>query len=301
MKENKKISVIIPTMNRVDDVIYCISSILESDYKNVEIIVVDNASIDNTIIMLKNKFSKCRNVKLIESKANLGAGGGRNRGAREAEGEYLLFLDSDNVINREMISNLVDFYEGEKDCGMVGPLMLFKENRNIIWLYFADINMYTSQAKYSGTGELNVGQYGEVIKVGHLPNCFMVKKNDFEKIGGFDEKYIIMYEEADLAERIKKLLKKKIYIYSKAITYHNISLSDTNRIGFRSEERAYLTARNRVYFMKKNASSLQFFIFVAIFNPLILIYYEVKLLKNKEYKKALFYLKGDLRGLLSLN
>lgn len=286
-------------MNRAKDVLDCVNSVLNCDYKNIEIIVVDNASIDNTTIKIEENFSKDNRVNLIKSKINLGAGGGRNRGSEEAKGEYLLFVDSDNIIDKKMISYLVGFFESENNCGMVGPLMLFKGNPNIIWLYFADINMYSSQAKYKGTGEKDKGQCNEVIRVGHLPNCFMVKKEDFFKIDGFDEKYIIMYEEADLAEKIRKRLKKKIYLYTKAKTYHDVALSgaDEKNFGFRSKERAFLTARNRIYFMKKNASFFQLLIFLLFCNPLIFIYYQFFLIKNKQYEKAWFYLKGSIKGL----
>ena len=297
---DKKVSIIIPTMNRMDDVTSCVKSVLGSTYKNFEIIVIDNASKDDTAEKLKKLSSKENRIKIIESDVNLGAAGGRNKGASYAKGEYLLFVDCDNVIDKRMISHLVKFLETKEDCGMVGPLMLIKKKPKIIWIYFADINMYSSQAKYKGTGEKDEGQYDEVIKVGHLPNCFMIKKEDFFKINGFDEKYIIMFEEADLAEKIKKKLKKNIYLYTKAKTYHNIDLPKTNEksFGFRSKERAFLTARNRIYFMKKNTTMIQWLTFFFIFNPLIFFFYIFNLIKNNETKKAIEYIKGSAKGLL---
>lgn len=296
--KNIKVSVITPTFNRSKNVISCINSILKSDYNNIEIVIVDNASSDDTVAKIEKNFRG--KVKLIKSNVNLGAGGGRNKGAEEAQGDYLLFVDSDNVIDKKMIRELVSFFNNHDECGMVGPLMLYKKDPHIIWLYYADINMFTSQAKYKGTDEKNIKQYNEIIEVGHLPNCFMVRKSNFKKIGGFDEKYIIMYEEADLAKKIKRILNKKIYLYSKAITFHNVELpnkrNDKVNFGFASVQKAYLTARNRVYFMKKNASLFQLFSFFVIFNPLILFYYEIKLLKNGKFKKAWAYLKGNIRG-----
>ncbi len=293
--KNKLVSIIIPTRNKSNKTIRCIESIFKNKYKNVEIIVVDNNSEDNTVDNIKKKYANNKKLKLIEKKINFGASEGRNKGARKAKGEYLLFLDSDNVIHNKMIQYLVDFLEKRSDCGMVGPLMLFKENKRKIWLYFADLNHFTSQAFYKGTNEIDKKQYDEVIRVGHLPNCFMVYKKDFRKVNGFDEKYFIMYEEADFAEKIKKL-NKKIYIYSKAITYHDVPLNRKIKLGLKSKERAYLTARNRVYYMKKNASLPQLILFFLIFNPLIFLYYELNLLINGEFKKAEAYLKGTIRG-----
>jgi GT2 family glycosyltransferase len=205
-----------------------------------------------------------------------------------------------------MVSLLAGFIEENENCGMVGPLMLFKQDPSIIWLYFAGMNMHTSKSIYKGSGEKDKKQYGEIIETGHLPNCFLVRKKDFEEINGFDEKYFIMFEEADLAEKIKKKLGKKIFVYSKAITCHDLPLPDNDSgfnnysspFVFRSEQRAYLTARNRIYFMKKNASFMQLASFALLFYPLILIYYEFNLLKAKKFRQALYYLKGSFRGVV---
>jgi GT2 family glycosyltransferase len=127
----------------------------------------------------------------------------------------------------------------------------------------------------------------------------MVRRDDFQKVSGFDEKYFIMYEEADLAHQIKKQLGKKIYLISRAVTYHDFPLHDPevqNNLGLRSSERAYLTARNRVYFMRKNAPWFHFMVFFFVFNPLILFYYEILLLKNRQFAKARAYLRGCLAG-----
>jgi hypothetical protein len=300
MADRVLVSVIIPTYNRATDVIKCVKSVLNSTLKNIEVIVVDNASTDNTIEKLKI-FSSDSRFKLIKSLVNLGAGGGRNRGAPRACGKYLLFVDSDNIIDSKMVEYLVDFFDNRPDCGMVGPLMLIESNRKIIWTYFADINMYTSQAKYKGTGEKNIGQFPEVIPVGHLPNCFMVKNREFKKVGGFEEKYLIIYEEADLAEKIKRL-RKKIYLFSKAITYHAVDLpkpEDKKNYGFRSPERAFLLARNRVYFMKRNANWLQKIAFFVVFNPIICCYYQLNLIRTGQSNKARAYLRGYFTGIFT--
>jgi GT2 family glycosyltransferase len=264
----------------------------------LEVVVVDNNSADNTANVLTEKYAHEHRFKLIKSRTNLGAGGGRNLGAKSAKGKYLLFVDSDNIISPKMISNLVDFNSQKADCGLVGPLMLYKSNPKIIWLYSADINMFTSQAKYLGTGEKDLGQYPEIVSVGHLPNCFMLLRSDFTKIKGFEEKYLVVYEEADLAEKIKRL-GKKIYLYTKAVTYHDIELPKPDapkELGFRSKERAYLLARNRILFMKRNASLPQKIFFFIIFNPLILFYYQFNLLFHGQFDKAWYYLRGSFAG-----
>lgn len=79
-----KVSIIVPTMNRKEDACACIDSILNSSYKNIEIVVVDNNSNDGTFSVLKQKYSDYKNVLIIKSEKNLGAGGGRNLGAKHS-------------------------------------------------------------------------------------------------------------------------------------------------------------------------------------------------------------------------
>ena len=290
------ISVIVPTMNRAWEVINCVNSILESTFDDFEIIVVDNGSSDDTVSRLNQSFGNNSKVQIIQSKTNLGAGWWRNLGAKNANWKYLLFVDSDNIIDHDMIKYLWEFFEKTADCGMVWPIMYFKDKPDMIWVYFADINMWSSQAMYKWWGEIDQWQYKEVEQTWHLPNCFMVKKDDFEKIWWFDEKYIVMFEEADLAEKLKKL-DKKIFTYTKAKTYHDVPVPNSEGIDrsfFRDERRAFLTARNRVYFMRKNAGIKQKFVFFLIFNPLIMLYYQFQLLRKWEFGKAWNYLKWNI-------
>jgi len=293
------ISIIIPTYNRKNDLESCISSILISEYRNIEIVIVDNASTDGTAELLNEKYKN--EIKVIRSDINLMAGGGRNLGAKYAKGEYLLFIDSDNIIDYKMIGNLVYGIKSIKNAGMVGPSMRYYKEKNRIWWAGADINLWTSRTSYVGSYEIDSGQYDAIREVGHIPNCFMIKKDIFFNARCFDEFFGIMYEESDLAEKIKEL-GYKIFIIPSAKTWHNVPMraSDILRThGLHNEERAYLISRNRVYFMKKNANILQYFIFLIFFLPAFTIYYEYKILKFKQYKIAKVYLAGVCDGIFS--
>lgn len=104
----EKVSVIIPTFNRVSMVCDCIDSVLQSTYKNMEILIVDNGSTDNTREIVSDKYSNVSEVSVIRLEQNLMAAGGRNAGIKVATGKYLLFIDSDNIIDSHMIEILVD-------------------------------------------------------------------------------------------------------------------------------------------------------------------------------------------------
>ena len=297
------VSVIIPTHNRQHDVIRCVKSILLTTNIKYEIIIVDNGSTDGTYKELVDHFGSTQRVSIVLSEINLGAGGGRNLGATSAQGDYLLFIDSDNVIDDKMIELLSDAMNSS-EVGMVGPLMLYGERPDKIWTYFADINPWTSRAFYLGNKEEAKQSLPTRIVSGHIPNCFMVRRVDFEKVKGFDEYYIVMYEEADLAERIKKFLGKQIVIDTRAITYHHVafeqSQSDGYSLGIRDATRAYLLARNRIHFVKNNFKPIQKIFFFLVMNNVVALFYCFHFVRAKKWGFARSYLKGIIAGIAGL-
>jgi hypothetical protein len=293
------VSIIITTYDREKDIELCLDSVFASSYKNYEVIVVDNASTDGTVELLEKKYGN--KIRLIKSEVNLMAGGGRNLGARYASGKYLLFIDSDNIIDEEMIEELVCSLEGIKDAGIVGPLMYYYNDKNRIWWAGADIDLLTSKTKYVGIDEIDHGQYSETRRVGHIPNCFMVTKDVWDRVGGIDSSFVMHYEESDLAEKIKRIGLSP-YLVPKAKTWHNIPSSsdkDIRNYGGESAKRTYYTARNRVLFMRRNTSKLKFLLFVLIFNNIFLVSYCFNYLRNGGIKLIGSYLIGTLDGIFN--
>ena len=105
----KKIIVIIPMHNSSKHIIECLESVMNQTYKNIEIIVVDDASTDNSLELVKN--IKDNRIKLIELKENVGAGMARNKGIEAATGDYICFLDSDDYWALDKIERQVKIME----------------------------------------------------------------------------------------------------------------------------------------------------------------------------------------------
>lgn len=292
------VSVIVVTYNRKKEVFDCLKSIFESDYKNFELILVDNASTDRTAEAVIKRFNN--KIKIIKSKVNLMAGGGRNLGATYAEGEYLLFIDSDNVIEKRMISELVKNAEKIEDCGILGPLMYYFKDKKRLWWADSKINLWSSKTYYIGLDQLDNGQFDQIAEVGHIPNVYMLKKETWKKVGGIDKDYVIHYEESDLAERVRKLGLKPYRIPS-AKTWHKVPLykeqSNRNYIG-ENQEKTYYVAKNRILFMKKNASRLQYLFFLVFYLPLFTLFYLTKIIKSRRIDLIGIYINGLKNGLL---
>jgi GT2 family glycosyltransferase len=127
MNNKATISAIIVNYNRRVQTKVCINSIAE-DKNILEILVVDNNSEDNSYFFLKKFFNSNKKIRIIKSMKNLGAAGGRNLGANQAKGRYLLFIDSDNVISKDMSRFLLSTLN-EKNVIMTGPVSLYFEKK----------------------------------------------------------------------------------------------------------------------------------------------------------------------------
>ena len=97
--EDIKISIIMPAYNAENEILSSVESVLKQTYSNYELIIVDDFSNDNTYDLVKKIESENKKVRVIRHDTNKKAGGARNTGIREASGEYILFLDSDDLLH----------------------------------------------------------------------------------------------------------------------------------------------------------------------------------------------------------
>ena len=110
---NDKISVIIPTYNNENYIAECINSVLRQTYNNYEIIVINDGSADNTLNVIKKIMKKDKCIKLINIKNN-GQGYARNLALKQASGDYILFLDSDDILEPVTLEVTIDRIKNDK-------------------------------------------------------------------------------------------------------------------------------------------------------------------------------------------
>ena len=130
-----KISVIIPVYNREKYIAACLDSILSQTYKNIEIICVDDCSTDNSLHILKKYEAKDNRIKVIALKNNGGVSNARNTGIETATGDYIAFVDSDDTIDCNMFSEMIEAAEQNKADIILSDLNMFlggkKQNMKI--------------------------------------------------------------------------------------------------------------------------------------------------------------------------
>lgn len=263
--KHPKISVIIPTFNSWGTLKNCISSIQKQSIKPQEVLVIDNASTDDTSKKVRKYFPK---VKLYTMDRNTGVTGGRNMGINMSNksSDYLLFLDHDMVAQKDMIHELVEIAQSDPRIGIVTPKIYYWGNKNRIWSAGTGINLLTGQIMFRG-GE-DKGQFEKAEEVQVAPAAIFVTSAAMKKIKSFDDVYFACYEDTDFCFRARKEGFKTFYA-PKALAYHVLSWhseDDADRV----LSRAFWIGRNRILFMKDFGRN--FYIFL-LFVPLFSIYY----------------------------
>tara|TARA_X000000368_G_scaffold390475_1_gene353727 strand:- start:16257 stop:17171 length:915 start_codon:yes stop_codon:yes gene_type:complete len=126
---NPLVSIIIVNWNRCEDVIETLKNVENFSYKNIEIIVVDNGSTDKSLTTLRSGFP---NIRLLALPSNIGCEDGNNVGILNANGEIIVFLDSDAGLEKEGITKLIDSFSQDKNVGIVEPRIIRPSDDKII-------------------------------------------------------------------------------------------------------------------------------------------------------------------------
>jgi len=198
-----------------------------------------------------------------------------------------------------MITILLNFLKANKEVGFVAPKTLYKDEPSKIWYFGANVNMYTSKAKffYSNVTDRE-NRLNNDFKINCIHNCFMVRKDLFDKVGIFDETLFVSYTEFDLCMKARK--QYEIYVCGNAKCYHDRLFTDRENsiesYGFTNSFRVYYLIRNRGIIIKRYSNIFQILVFSLIFYPSFFIYYAIILIRFQRIDYLKIHLKGFLSG-----
>ncbi len=236
---------------------------------DVEIIVVDNHSADDSCNMVKTLFPQ---VKLIENKTNFGFSKGNNIGVAEAKGEYICVLNPDTVVAEDTFEKVLEFAESKSNLGIIGCKLIDGSGK---FLPESKRNVPTPEValkKILGDTTLYYANHLEensISRVEVLVGAFMVMKRDvYHSVEGFDEDYFMYGEDVDISY---KILKKG---------FDNYYYGGTTVIHFKGE----CTFKDRKYAKRFNGSMQIFY--------------------KKHFKKSIVFealIWGGIKGLTFLN
>ena len=282
--------------NMHKDTIECIESLNKLKYENYKILIIDNASSDDSVKILRERFPS---VEVIQNSENLGFAEGNNVGMRYALSEgadYVFILNNDLTLDEDSLSQLIDAAQNMPLVGMLAPKVYYYDYPKIINSLGTSMNWFKLRPYLSFCGQEDNGQFTQIREVQILVGCaLLVKKETIERIGLIDKDFFIFHEEADWCLRNLKSGYKNVVVPS-AMAYHKASLTMKNFSSLTN----YYNIRNFLYLTKKNASLLNKIkvisglCFLVCKNILFLLSVSQKKLAYSFFSGVIDYFKGNM-------
>ena len=258
-----KVSLIILAFNSIYltlDLLNDISWLKISNF-SVETLVVDNASTDKTVEKLQNFKLPNMPFRLIKNKTNLGFAGGNNVGinlALKNGSDYVLLLNNDVIIPKDLLSNLVKAAEADKQIGLVAPKIYFAkgyefhkdrysnpELGKVIWYAGGILDTKNILCSHRGVDEVDHGQYDKEVETDFATGAaVLINTRALQEIGNLAASYFLYWEDVELSFRMRKAGWKVIYTPA-AYLWHKVSVAAGGSGGDAND---YFLMRNRLAF-----------------------------------------------------
>lgn len=216
------VTAVVLAWNNYEDTHECLETILASNYSNLEIILVDNGSEDNTPERVRKNFP---DVTVIENGRNIGVPAGYNVGFSQAlktNTEYILMLNNDVALHPDMVSELIDVAESQPETGIVMPKVLY---------YGKDDEVWSSGGKYRAfppailMTDKNTEAADTMRMIEYAPSCgLLIHRRAFERAGLFDPGFLFLFDDWDFSERVRTH-GLKIWYTPNAYMWHKVSRS----------------------------------------------------------------------------
>lgn len=245
------VSVVVPTWNGVDLLREFMPSVMALDYPNYEVIVVDNASTDGTVEFIEKHHPQ---VRVLRNSRNDGTAEGSNIGARTARGKYIFFISNDMWIDGAILSKMVPHMEEDEGIGICTVKMrrITANGDRLMEIdsVGADADMFGFPMP-RGSDHVDDGQWDGFADVFFsFGGAMLIRRDVFEKTGGYDSAFFTLADDIDLSWRVR-LLGYRVVVEPAAFLYHRVSAT-LNTPAFKRAYRRFISERNTIRMLMKN-------------------------------------------------
>ena len=253
---NPKVAIVILNWNGENFLAQFLPSVFNSVYPNLEIIVGDNDSTDNSCNYLKENFPQ---VKIIRNEKNYGFAEGYNKVLSQVDADYFILLNSDVEVTPNWIAPIIKLMESDDLIAIAQPKIKSFVRKNY-FEYAGAAGCFIDRLGYPfcrgrifDTVEEDIGQYNDTKEIFWAAGCALfIKSNVWKRVNGLDENFFAHMEEIDLCWRVKNLGYK--VMYSSESTIYHVGGGTLNA---ESPFKTYLNFRNNLYLIKKNIKPIK--------------------------------------------
>lgn len=221
----------------------------------------------------------------------------RNLGALEAKGQFLFFVDDDNILAPGAVDTLVEWLSAHPETVLAGPAMYYASDPKRPFCLGVSHGGLLNRTRYI----VNDADPGTACLYSDaLPNAFLVRRDQFMAVGGFDEVWFPQhYEESDLAYRLRRTFGGNVACVKGAMIWHNANLDVRMRIQAKEPMRAFMAARNRPLFIRRHLSGATLLTYAVagqfLFGAIYLVA-ELRALNRARLPTSRAYISGMVAG-----
>jgi len=213
------VSVVILNYNGKEFLKCCLRSVLDSDYPNFEVIVVDNGSTDSSAEFVKEMFGGDPRLKILLNHRNLGFAEGNNVGIKVAKGKYIVLLNNDTETSSLWLKEIAKVMESDLTAGACQSKLLLMSDRKTLDSVGAYLSPF-GLLVHKGIGEVDRGQFDNIHEIFTAKGAALtIRREVLEEVGLFDSEFFAYLEETDLCWRIW-LSGYTVLFVPRSIVYH---------------------------------------------------------------------------------
>lgn len=274
-------TIVVINYNTSEETNKCLASIDESVTVSFDCVLIDNDSVDEDYEKLDN-YSWLEKIRLD---SNIGFARGCNRGAAEAKGDYLFFLNSDAIITEGCISKLINGLKTDDDAKAAVPQVRFEHSPNLIDKGGGAIDTLGFGWHPEHLQEANTCSTSIEETAWGSGCALLVEREAFNSVGGFDSDFFMYEEDKDLCLRLRRCGWKTLYLPDTVVYHkHSASIADKDALTLSPFQIKY-KSRNRAKILSKNYPALQLLRYI----PLIVgsfLYWNYELGKKGKWKDS---------------
>jgi GT2 family glycosyltransferase len=246
----RKVAAIVVNWNAREDTRECLESLLRSSHRDLETVLIDNASSDGSLEYLQGLLPA---TVFVRNATNEGFARASNAGmklALERGADYLFLFNNDAVVDERAVERLLAAMEESRQIGLAGPKIFYFSRKDTIWSAGGEVDFWRGMTRHRGIRQQDSPELSIQRDVDYLTGCaLMASKELVEKVGMLDTSYRMYGEDADWCLRATKAGFRVTYVPG-AVAWHKVSLSSGGEF---SSKKIYRKTRSNVLLFSRHA------------------------------------------------